>query len=205
MERLCLVQNKMVIGLTGPAQSGKDSFFLLAEEYLKSLNIKCKRIALADNLKNDLKLFIQEKLGIDIFNPTQVEKELIRDLMVVYGKIKRQQTEGKYWTNLVKKEIDEHIKNNIVVFITDIRYAYYPEDELTWLRNYNNNYLIHISRLDKNGLIIPPRNQEESENDPILKKNADIKLCWHTTEDSLLRKKESEEILNKIYEKYSRI
>jgi len=57
----------------------KKNFWKDFASTVKSLNIKCKRIALADNLKNDLKLFIQEKLGIDIFNPTQVEKELIRD------------------------------------------------------------------------------------------------------------------------------
>jgi len=195
----------VLIGLTGVAQAGKDSFFLLAKEYFQSLNIHCERIALADNLKNDLKSFIEDKLNINIFNHSKEEKELIRDLMVAYGKIKRQQTEGKYWTNLIKKEIDQKIKDSTIVFVTDIRYAYYPEDELAWLRTYKNNCLIHISRLDKNGLIIPPRNQEEHENDPILKKNADIKLCWHTSEDILLRKKESEEILEKIYEKYSRL
>jgi len=195
----------MLIGVTGVAQAGKDSFFLLAKEYLNSLNIKCDRIALADNLKNDLKSFIKEKLGIDIFNHSKEEKELVRDLMVAYGKIKRQQTEGKYWTDLVKKEIDQKIKDKIIVFVTDVRYAYYPEDELSWVRTYKNNFLIHISRLDKSGLIIPPRNQEEAENDPILKKNADAALCWHTTENDLLRKKEAEEIFKKIYEKYSRV
>lgn len=205
MEKLFLEENEMLIGLTGVAQAGKDSFFLLAKEYFKSLNIHCERIALADNLKNDLKSFIKDKLDIDIFNHSKEEKELIRDLMVAYGKIKRQQTEGKYWTNLVKREIDQKTNHNTIIFITDIRYAYYPEDELAWLRTYENNCLIHISRLDKSGLIIPPRNQEECENDPILKKNADIKLCWHTSDDNLLRVKEAEEILKQIYEKYSRL
>ena len=193
----------MVIGLTGPAQSGKDSFFSIANDYFKSLNVRCKRIALADNLKNDLKDFIFDKFKLNIFNLRSEDKELIRDLMVVYGKIKRQQSEGKYWTNLIKNQMIKDMANYDILFVTDIRYAYYPDDELSWLRSFKSNMLVHISRLDKNGLIIPPRNQEEAQNDPILKKDADAMLCWHTTEDSLLRKKEAEEVLKKIYEKYS--
>lgn len=201
MEKLLAEGNEMIIGLTGPAQSGKDSFFLLAKDYFNSFNIKIKRIALADNLKKDLNQFILDKFSIDIFNAKSEDKELIRDLMVVYGKIKRQQTEGKYWTNLIKKEIED-AKDTDIIFITDIRYAYYPEDELSWLKSYKKNMLIHISRLDKNNLIIPPRNSEEAHNDPVLKNASDLQLCWHTTEDTNLRKKEAELILNKIYENY---
>lgn len=190
----------MLIGLSGPAQSGKDSFYSIAEKYFLSLNLKCKRLALADNLKNDIKNFIYEKFDIDIFNISQDDKEKIRDLMVVYGKIKRQQTEGKYWTDLIKSDLDLAIKENDLVFITDIRYAYYPEDELNWLKKMKNNLLIHISRLDKNNIIIPPRNAEETINDPILKENADFKLCWHTSDDTFFREKEAELILRKIYE-----
>ena len=201
MEKLFL-ENKMIIGLTGPAQSGKDSFFELAKEYFNSFDIRIKRVALADNLKKDLSSFMQDKFNIDIFNISPEDKELIRDLMVVYGKIKRQQTEGTYWTKLITNKLHEDLKENHIIFITDIRYAYYPQDELSWLRSYNKNLLLHISRLDKNGLIIPPRNLEEGYNDPILKRASDLQLCWHTTEDLSFRKKESEEVLNKIYENY---
>ena len=56
----------MIIGLTGPAQSGKDSFFELAKEYFNSFDIRIKRVALADNLKKDLSSFMQDKFNIDI-------------------------------------------------------------------------------------------------------------------------------------------
>ena len=65
MEKLFL-ENKMIIGLTGPAQSGKDSFFELAKEYFNSFDIRIKRVALADNLKKDLSSFMQDKFNIDI-------------------------------------------------------------------------------------------------------------------------------------------
>jgi hypothetical protein len=192
----------MLIGLSGPAQSGKDSFFNIAEKYFLSLNLKCKRLALADNLKHDLKDFIYKKFNIDIFNISQEDKELIRDLLVVYGKIKRQQTEGKFWTNLLNKELDQALKEYDIVFITDVRYAYYPEDELNWIKKFKNNILIHISRFDEYNKIIPPRNLEEQLNDPILKQNSNYELAWHTSQDLNVRIKEMEPILNKIYEQY---
>jgi hypothetical protein len=192
----------MLIGLSGPAQSGKDSFFNIAEKHFLSLNLKCKRLALADNLKDDLKDFIHQKFNIDIFNISQEDKELIRDLLVVYGKIKRQQTAGKYWIDLINKELEQSLKEYDIVFITDIRYAYYPEDELNWVKKFKNNILIHISRFDEHNKIIPPRNLEEELNDPILKQNSNHKLAWHTSQDLNVRIKEMEPILNKIYEQY---
>lgn len=192
----------MLTGLSGPAQSGKDSFYNIAEKYFLSLNLKCKRLALADNLKHDLKDFLYEKFNLDVFNMSQENKELIRDLLVVYGKIKRQQTAGKYWTNLLNKEVEKALEEYDIVFITDVRYAYYPEDELSWIKKFKNNMLIHISRFDESNKIIPPRNLEEQLNDPILKQNANYKLAWHTSQDFQVRIKEMEPILNKIYEQY---
>ena len=192
----------MLTGLSGPAQSGKDSFYNIAEKYFLSLNLKCKRLALADNLKHDLKDFLYEKFNLDVFNMSQENKELIRDLLVVYGKIKRQQTAGKYWTNLLNKEVEKALEEYDIVFITDVRYAYYQEDELSWIKKFKNNMLIHISRFDESNKIIPPRNLEEQLNDPILKENANYKLAWHTSQDFQVRIKEMEPILNKIYEQY---
>lgn len=192
----------MIVGLTGPAQSGKDSFFSLAKSYFNLLNIKIKRLALADNLKMDMKSFLLEKLNIDILNISPDDKEKIRDLMVIYGKIKRQDTEGKYWTNLLEPQIKESLKENDIIFITDIRYAYYEEDEMNWIRAFKKNLLIHISRLDKNNILVPPRNFEENQNDPILKQNSDLRLCWHTTDDLNTRMEEASQILEKIHERY---
>ena len=192
----------MLTGLSGPAQSGKDSFYNIAEKYFLSLNLKCKRLALADNLKHDLKDFLYEKFNLDVFNMSQENKELIRDLLVVYGKIKRQQTAGKYWTNLLNKEVEKALEEYDIVFITDVRYAYYQEDELSWIKKFKNNMLIHISRFDESNKIIPPRNLEEQLNDPILKENANYKLDWHTIQDFQVRIKEMEPILNKIYAQY---
>jgi len=59
----------------------------------------------------------------------------------------------------------------------------YPEDEFFWLKN-KNGILLHISRLDLNGNLIPPANIEEKENDLKLKEVADLKLTWKTEDNN---------------------
>ena len=103
-------------------------------------------MALADLLKSDLYNFILNKIGVDMKNMNATEKDLIRPLMVVYGSIKRQQTSGKHWTYNLQKEIKEYLKKYDIIFITDIRYAYYPEDELVWLKQNNNGLLVSLDR-----------------------------------------------------------
>jgi hypothetical protein len=44
----------MVIGLTGVARSGKDTFYAILNKYLKERQIESERLALADALKNEL-------------------------------------------------------------------------------------------------------------------------------------------------------
>jgi hypothetical protein len=195
---------ELTVGLSGVARSGKDSFFSLAKKYFSEYNISCERLALADNLKHDLKQFVMNKFGIDIFNMTADEKELIRDLMVSYGKIKRKQTNGKYWTHLLEDQIDLLKDKANIIFITDIRYAIYQEDEIHWLKNKHRGLLIHVSRLKEDNEVLPPANEEEKFNDPILKSCADLKLLWRTSEDVSCRRKECEDILREIKQEYER-
>ena len=197
----------MIVGLSGVAKSGKDSFYNIAEQFFLNSKIKTKRLALADLLKSDLYNFILNKIGVDMKNMNATEKDLIRPLMVVYGSIKRQQTSGKHWTYNLQKEIKEYLKKYDIIFITDIRYAYYPEDELVWLKQNNNGLLLHISRIDENGIFIPPATEEEKNNDPILKNNADISVFWKTTDsknERITYIKESLEKIKNIYESRNR-
>lgn len=176
---------KKVIGLSGVAGSGKDTLFTL----LNLRNPNTKRFALADILKEEISPFIKELYGIDIFNCSREEKNLLRPILVEHGKIRRTFTSGTYWTSKLTKSINEFIsldpKN--VAIITDIRYAEYEEDELFWLKKMLNGHLIHITMtLDKGEKLMPP-NKEEERNDPVLKKNADIKIAWPKIEPFSLK------------------
>jgi hypothetical protein len=170
---------KKIIGITGVATSGKDTLCNLLIEFLKSKNIQAKRLALADKLKEDLFPFVKEKFNINIFDPNPEEKKIIRSVLVGYGMAKRSLSKGTYWTSMIQKQIDDLKENNILPIITDIRYQEYNEDEFFWLKN-NNGILIHISRIDLQGIEIPPANSEEEKNDFNLKKQSDFSIKWKT-------------------------
>lgn len=194
------MENSM-IGLTGVARSGKDTFFSILKRYLKEKNIESQRIALADNLKYELGDFVKDKFKIDLTRCSGPDKELIRPLMVSYGKCRRIQTEGKYWTSLVEPKIKELKKSNILPIITDIRYIEYKEDEYTWLKAHNG-ILIHISRKLDDGTLVPPANIEEKSNDNKLKAVADYSVSWETCQDVNFLYELMQKHLKNIYEKF---
>ena len=177
------------IGITGFARCGKDTFFDLFTKYCDKNNIKTKRIALADLLKNDLKDFVYQNFNLDIWNVDNKNKEFIRPLMLVYGKLRRDSTNGKYWTNKVQNQVDECITNGIIPVITDLRYDEFPEDEYFWLKQKNNGYLVSIT-LAKN----KPANKEERVNITRIKRSADYKIRWKIQPDM--------DTLYSKYEKY---
>jgi hypothetical protein len=190
-----------MIGLTGVARSGKDTFFSILKRYLKEKNIESQRIALADNLKSELGDFVKDKFKIDLTKCDGSDKELIRPLMVSYGKCRRIQTEGKYWTSLVEPKIKDFEKSNILPIITDVRYIEYKEDEYTWLKAHNG-ILIHISRKLDDGSVIPPANIEEKSNDNKLKAVADYSVSWETCQDVNFLYELMQKHLKNIYEKF---
>lgn len=134
-----------VIGIAGLARSGKDLFATVATDILKKeYKMKVDRYALAYELKNDLKGLVFKKTGIDVFTEKTEEKNIIRPLLVAYGDMMRQTSEGKYWTKKVEYKI---VKSKAdVCFVTDIRYDMYPEDEVYWVQNRMAGNLVHITR-----------------------------------------------------------
>jgi len=190
-----------MIGLTGVARSGKDTFFSILKKYLKEKGIESQRIALADELKKELSDFVEKKFKIDLNKCEGSDKELVRPLMVAYGKCRRVQTEGKYWTSLVDSKVKELKKDNTVPVITDIRYIEYKDDEYSWLKNHNG-ILIHISRKLDDGSLVPPANIEEKSNDNKLKAVADYSVCWETCQDVNFLYELMQKHLKNIHEKY---
>lgn len=194
------MENKM-IGLTGVARSGKDTFYSILKKYLEEKGIKSQRLAFADALKNELYDFTKDKFKIDLLNCAPENKEIVRPLMVAYGKCRRIQTDGKYWTNIIQPEVNKLISKNIVPIVTDVRYIEYKEDEYSWIKSHNG-ILIHISRKLDDGSIIPPANIEEKSNDNKLKAVADYSLCWETCQDVNFLYELMQKHFKNIYEKY---
>jgi hypothetical protein len=192
-----------MIGITGVARSGKDTFYTILAKYLESKNLKCKRLAFADNLKKELNVFVKENFKIDLKNCTPEEKEIVRPLMVAYGKCRRAQSEGQYWTSLLDADVKSLESKNIIPIITDVRYIEYKGDEYSWIKNYNG-ILIHLSRKLDDGSLVPPVNVEEKANDNKLKAVADFTICWDTCQDTNFLYELIERNLEKIYELYRR-
>jgi len=152
-----------IIGITGVARSGKDTLFNAISEINK--NLKFKRIALADELKSECDEFLIKNIGISAFTEETKEKEIIRPFLVTYGTHIRRKLNENCWiekaehTMLNSKDVDCFV-------ITDVRFL----NEMEWIKS-KGGKVLHISR---DGIL--PANKEESENDPHLRDNADVRL-----------------------------
>jgi hypothetical protein len=176
-----------ILGLTGVARSGKDTFCSLLIEECKKRDIVAKRFALADVLKEQISPFLKDCLNIDIFNCSPEEKELVRPLLVEFGRAKRIQSKGTYWTSLVEEEIFKQFYCIDVAIVTDVRHAEYDFDEVDWLKSHGGS-LIHLTRISEAGCPIAAPNADEARNDPKLFELADLKVEWETGEESAKKK-----------------
>ena len=79
----------MIIGISGFARSGKDTFGLSMQRILKAYKINAEINAFANILKQDIDSFLKEKFNISAFTKNDKEKFLIRPMLVAYGESKR--------------------------------------------------------------------------------------------------------------------
>ncbi len=181
--------NNLMIGISAnAAQSGKDTLCRLLIQKFSENNIIGVRIGLADKLKNHLTDFCLKYLGINPHYCNAEEKEIVRTLLVCYGKIQRKRWKGTYWTNLVQDDVDYFKSINNIPIITDCRYVdEYENDECVWLFK-NNGVLVFIERIGLDGKIIEPPNEEEKKNAPLLKEKANYIITWPTGNDESLKK-----------------
>lgn len=164
-----------IIGISGASRSGKDTLCrslirILKEKY----NIEAKRMSIAgDIIKKDLQNIIMKGVGIDSFTENDQEKELIRPLLVEYGKLMRKKTKGRYFVENFK-----NIKEKILV-IPDIRYAEYEKDEIYWMRNEINGYLIFLEREN-----IKDANETEKINNKLIQKYSNFSIYWEKLDEN---------------------
>jgi hypothetical protein len=184
-----LVEDKQIIlGLAGVARSGKDTFCELASEiFIEDYGLVAQRYALADELKNDINPFLIEKCGIDIWNCTPEQKEMVRPLLLYYGTdIRRAQTNGRCWVDKLGATMRKD-KMSDVMIVTDVRYGVNESDELQWLKNEMGGQLVYIEQFTMNEfnemVTLAPENPYEIQNDPIMRANANHKFSWEVNED----------------------
>lgn len=161
---------KTIIGICGNARCGKDTMADLIQEVLADIGVRSKKINLADSLKDELREFVDKTIGIDVFTADDEEKKIIRPLLVTWGTHVRRKLNPNVWIEMAVAKMTD----DCVYIVPDIRYS----NEMEWLRN-QNSYCIFIDRIS-DGEIIPPANDEEAFNNPILKENSDFQLAWQT-------------------------
>ncbi len=188
----------IVIGVSGMARAGKDTFVKIARKILKENGYTSDKLAFADALKSDIDEWLIEKYGISAWTDNTEEKNIIRSFLVAHGCGKRIQTQGKYWIDKIDDKIRSFIysasypQNTIskhVIFISDCRFP----NEVDWVHNKWNGWLIHLKKysfatyiqgceMTKDAVNTEIKiydrapNDEEAKNDPICEKNADYRL-----------------------------
>ena len=170
------------IGISGVAGCGKNTLSTIIIKLLQRMELPYRELAIANKLKQEVSSASRELYGIDSSNCTREEKDRIRPFLVAHGVIKRNLSNGRHWVNLLNKELAPD-KINI---ITDVRFNRYEKDEVYWLKNEINGILIHLSRyeeVDGKRLYFPPANEEERENDALVKREADFILNWKSEEN----------------------
>lgn len=190
-----------LIGIAGASRAGKDTLCTSLIDSFEEENIKAKRFSIAgDFIKKDLYKVIKSRTNISTFTIKNEEKEIIRPMLVEYGRLMRRITRGRYFINQLKNNVK--FTNKIVRIITDIRYIEYPKDELFWLKKEEKGFLIFIERCG-----IKDANEFERKNNFIIKKSADciIKMPNFQTVKNLKRemKKQTLKIIDLYNSKYN--
>ena len=176
------MKKKIVLGICGVSRSGKDLFCQLLIDVLSDEGLIGTRYALADELKRDLNELTIPKLDIDLLDCRPEEKELLRPMMVEYGRAHRIRSQGTYWTSLIKESIDDDDVSDVCI-VTDIRYDQFKKDEVNWMQKEMGGVLVHIARLDEDNNLIQPPNEDERGEDPKLEAKADHGVVWKTSEN----------------------
>jgi len=183
-----------VVGVSGLSGAGKDLFYELCSKELEKKNAITCRIGLADELKRECRKALKSMYNIDPVSCTREEKNKIRKHLVFHGLLRREESNGQYWTSKADNRIRTLKRNctinkiiNSVCFVTDIRFRQYNPDETDWIKSRHKGLLIHLRKtvgtiVHTNGTIETmyerPVNKHEEENDPKLMETADVCIEW---------------------------
>ena len=157
-----------LIGISGLARSGKDSFYEMAAELLENMDIASKRYAFADSLKEECDQLLTNNINISAFTSDDNEKRIIRPLLVTYGTEIRRKLNPNCWIEKIQSSVKKDISLNKVVFITDVRFP----NEQQWVHQLKGES-VHVTRKGIN-----PPNRDEEVNNPILLRGSSHNINW---------------------------
>jgi len=179
----------LTIGIGSTARSGKSSLAQCLLSLLKDDGYYCGEYPLAHALKKQCEDFLWHSFKYNVWTENTEEKSKFRDFLVIYGKMAREMSEGKFWTSIVEDQIikdaeklNKSYKLPYVAIVPDIRYndPKYKNDEVHWVQKRMNGILIDLNRIDEGGVLIPPANKDEEINSSSIKEVSDYHLTWNT-------------------------
>lgn len=188
-----------IIGVSGFAKSGKDTFVAIAKDILTKNGYTPYRIAFADKLKDEVQEMLRKsRFSMNVLNLSADEKERVRPLLVFWGCQRRFESEGGlYWVNEVDNQIQDIINDaqsggmatdRMVALVSDVRFP----NEAKWVHEKWGGQVIHLkkwkSEWHKGGqdgsdeflvkFYDPAPNGEEAKQDPLVEAIADVKTEW---------------------------
>ena len=94
-----------IIAISGLAGDGKDSLCDMLRELFEGVGFEFERMALADELKEECREALLSMYNINPLSCSRREKAVIRDFLVFYAKVKREESKGTHWVNKLNKKI----------------------------------------------------------------------------------------------------
>ncbi len=189
LENTVALNNRIVL-ISSVARGGKDTITKAFIQEFAQNGINAKRFAFADALKREVNPLTLLNLGINAFTEDSYEKQLIRPLLLAWGKIGRNLDEN-YWVKKVSAEIKS--SEPCLAIISDCRYV-------SETKFFPDKTLIHLTRYDDDGDEFPPVGEDEALWIPELKKMADFRISWNNFhDDDSLRYYKGRQFFNQIF------
>lgn len=175
------MKKKLIIAISGFATSGKDTCAALVLSYLDLIGIRAETFSFANTLKQDIDDFCTQKIGISAFTSDPILKSKIRPILISYGQIQRNLSNGTYWIYKVDPKINEFFNSGgDVAIVPDLRFKEFEYDELDYIRSFDNSIVVNIERINDDQQIKAAHVSENQFYD-ILYKESDIKIKWESS------------------------
>lgn len=136
-------------------------------------------LAFATCLKQELDPFLRETYGISAFTNDNAEKQIIRPHLVARGAGARQE-DPHHWIKILEPAVIKSLTAGHVTVIEDCRYL----NEANWIKSLGGK-VVYVERIQHDGTPVPPANEEEALNDPLVRQAADITVTLPTLKGDL--------------------
>ena len=192
--------NIKVLGVSGYARCGKNTFVEIAKNILAKNNYRVMELAFANKLKDEVQEMLHKnRFALDVLNLSADEKEKVRPLFVFWGCQRRAESDGGlYWVNEVDRQVEDLVADcyaegestdRRIVLVSDVRFP----NEAGWIHEKWGGDVIHLKKFHykvvsdvmiKSYDLAP--NVEEATHDPKVIAVADVMTEWEDKRKSTI-------------------